>query len=109
MAYKCFVQQQQKTKADEMLQRIIAFNPKTENTVSNFYPSNTLVTAWAYEKTGALDKAILFLNEQEKSNPKYKSIAWSKAIFEGKEPASLLTTDKEVNLLIIEALLKKGL
>ena len=109
MAYKCFVQQQQKTKADEMLQRIIAFNPKTENTVSNFYPSNTLVTAWAYEKTGALDKAILFLNEQEKSNPKNKSIAWSKTIFEGKEPASLLTTDKEVNLLIIEALLKKGL
>ena len=49
MTYLCYHKMKKNSEADAVLKNIVKFEPKVENTVRNFLPANTLVTAWAYE------------------------------------------------------------
>jgi len=55
--YECFTKLGNNAAADKSLQKIIAFTPKTDNTVLNFLPANDLVSAWAIEKTSSKQEA----------------------------------------------------
>jgi hypothetical protein len=85
-----------------MLNKIISFRPKTENTVNNFYMSNGLVTAWAFDKLGQHDKSMEWLAEQDRAYPANKILAWCRSVFEGKPVAPLTETEKDANMLILE-------
>ena len=52
MSYRCYNKMGKTNEANAALQRIIGFDLQTDNTLSNIYSANALVTAWAMDKTG---------------------------------------------------------
>lgn len=89
-------------KSEIALDRILKFTPRIDNTVSNFIPSNALVTAWALEKKEGWAKAISWLDEQIAAHPA-KALQWSKAMFEGNGPIQLAEEEKDASIRILEA------
>lgn len=104
MNYLCLVQQKKTADAEKMLNRIILFDPRVENTVWNFSPSNALITAWAYEKLNRRNDAVQWLNRQIREFPDHKLLLWGKAMFEQDKSFVLKETEKDVNARIIEQL-----
>jgi lipopolysaccharide biosynthesis regulator YciM len=98
MSYKCYLQLSKKNEAQQALQKIIKFNLKVENTVSNFIPANHLVTAWAMEALDGKAKATEWLNAQVKQYPGNKILAWCKQVFENEEGGNI-PDDSGVRLL----------
>jgi hypothetical protein len=94
--------------AEAILKNIIKFEPKVENTVRNFLPANTLVTAWAYEALNRKDEAMRFIDRQVGYFPGYKLILWSKAAFEKNSSVTLAENEKDANARIIGELIKTG-
>ena len=109
LSAQCFTAMKDKAKADAMVRRVLQFTPKVENTVSNFYPSNSLITAMAYERTGEKDKARAFLENMDKAHPGNTGIQWSRDVFEGEQHRAVPEEKKESNLLLIEEMLKRKL
>jgi hypothetical protein len=107
MSYLCYINQKDKVKTEAILHDIIAFRPLTENTVSNFYMSNALVTVWAYDKLRQHEKALEWLAAQEKVYPGNRTLAWCRSVFEGKQVAPLTETERDVNMKILEETIKK--
>ena len=99
MGYLCYEQMGKKKEAQESLQKVVQFKPKTENTVSNFFPANDLVTAWAMEKLDGRPKAEEWLNGQAKLYPDNKIIQWCKHTFEDKQPVKIDINDSGVRLV----------
>jgi hypothetical protein len=79
-----------------------------ENTVRNFLPANTLVTAWAYEAMNKKDEAIRFIDRQSGYFPDYRLIQWTRAVFEKDNAFKLADNEKDANARIIEQLLLTG-
>jgi tetratricopeptide (TPR) repeat protein len=109
MTSLCYRKTNRNSEADDLLEKIIKFEPKVENTVRNFLPANTLVTAWAYDAMGRRDEAKSFLDRQEEYFPDYRLISWSRAEFEKDDSFSLAANEKDANVRIIEELLKAGM
>jgi predicted Zn-dependent protease len=104
MSYLCFNQQKKAKEADNMLNQIIQFQPKIENTVRNFAPSNALVTAWAFERLNRKNEAQQWINRQIKEFPDNRLLLWSKAVSENDMTFVLKEAEKDVNVRIIEQL-----
>lgn len=105
VAYLCY-QKLKKQEGDALLDHIIRFTPRIDNTVSNFIPSNALVSAWAIEKTEGRTRAVEWLNQQIEAYPRMlKTLQWSKAIFEGKDTSVPTVANKDAGVRILEALL----
>ncbi len=92
--------------AEGILKSIVKFEPKVENTVRNFLPANTLVTAWAYDALNQQVEAIRFIDRQMNYFPDYKLIKWSKAAFEKDSSFKLAENEKDANARIIEKLMQ---
>jgi len=101
IARYCLIKTGESGKADAALEKITAFQPAVRNTVANFSPSNTLVTAWALEKAFGHARALQWLDEQVARYPGNKLLMWSRAKFLG-QPYELTVTDKEANTRILE-------
>lgn len=99
MAYQCYIQTRKTKEATALLNKIVAFNPKIENTVIDFLPANDLVTAWAITKLDGRAKAANWLNEQVRRFPDNNIVAWCKQVFENKIPANAAINDPEVRIL----------
>ena len=108
MTYICYQKMKKTSEAESILKKIVKFEPKVENTVRNFLPANTLVTAWAYEALGQKDDAVRFIDRQLGYFPDYKLIQWSKSAFEKNDSVKLTDSDKDANARIIEQLIKQG-
>ncbi len=107
LAYECYSRLGKTSEAQQALQNIIAFIPRRENTVSNFLPAATLVTAWALEKTNKKEQAVQLLNEWLKKDPANKTAAWSNQVFENHlQAAPLEITKDDETVRILEALLQ---
>ena len=85
--------------AGNNLKAIIAFKPQIENTVSDFIPANTLVSAWAIQKLQGKPAATSWLNQQVKQYPDEKIVIWSRQVFENKA-AKADNNDAGVRLLV---------
>ena len=72
--YQCYTNLGDDKTAVKLLQKIITFTPKVDNTVMNFLPANQLVSAWAIEKTSSAQKAEEWLSNQAKLYPDNKII-----------------------------------
>ena len=105
MNYLCLQKTNNTTDATRFLQRIIAFNPKIDNTVSNFFGANHLVTAWALEKTKGQKDALDWLNKEEKRYPGNIILQWCKNAFENKKPA-IPENIKDPNVKMLQALME---
>ena len=108
MDYLCYQQRMKTTKAEEMLKRIIQFEPRVDNTVRNFLPENALVTAWAFERLNRGDEAMPWINEQIEVFQENKLLLWSKAMFEKDNGFILHENEKDANVRIIEKLTLSG-
>jgi tetratricopeptide (TPR) repeat protein len=108
MTYVCYKKMKKTNEAEAILTNIVKFEPKVENTVRNFLPANTLVTAWAYEALNQRDEAVRFIDRQLGYFPDYKLIQWSKASFEKSGSVTLAANEKDANARIIEQLIKQG-
>ena len=104
MNYLCFSQQKRSAEAQSLLNRIIQFEPRIDNTVRNFAASNALVSAWALEKLNRKNDASQWINKQIGEFPDNKLLLWSKAEFEHNKTFVLTEADKDVNVRIIEQL-----
>jgi tetratricopeptide (TPR) repeat protein len=109
MTYLCYHNMKNNSEAEDILWNIVKFEPKVENTVRNFLPANTLVTAWAYESLNKRDEAVRFIDRQIGYFPDYKLILWSKAAFQKDNTFTLDETDKDANARIIEQLILNGM
>lgn len=99
MSYLCHTKQGKANEAQDYLKRIIAFTPKTDNTVKNFLPANNLVTAWTLTKLKSKAAASAWLNEQVKQYPDDPILQWCKQVFENKQPTGSSINDPGVRLL----------
>lgn len=84
MSYLCYTKMGNAGEAAQCLQKITAFKPQIDNTVSNFLPANHLVTAWAIEKINGNTAAVTWLNAEVKKYPDDKVIEWCKEVYESK-------------------------
>lgn len=109
MNYLCYIHLKKTTEADNMLKLIIKFQPRIENTVRNFLPSNALVTALAFDKMNMKDEAITWIDNQIKAFPNNKLILWSKAKYKNDNSFVLLDNEKDANARIIEELALSGM
>ncbi|MDN3583150.1 DUF5107 domain-containing protein [Mucilaginibacter flavus] len=99
MSYQCYLKQGNTSEANRYLQKIIAFKPKIENTVSNFLPANDLVTAWAIEKLQNRAAAANWLNDELKQYPNDKVLQWVKAVFESGKYQQTELSDAVIRIL----------
>ncbi|MBW7890079.1 MAG: DUF5107 domain-containing protein [Chitinophagaceae bacterium] len=91
---------------DELLDHILKFTPRIDNTIRNFIPSNALVSAWAIEKREGRDKALEWIDGQIVAYPRFRPVLqWSKHVFESGKAASLPESMKDAGSGILEALL----
>jgi Tfp pilus assembly protein PilF len=92
-----------------LLERILQFTPRIDNTVSNFIPSNALVSAWAIEKKEGKAKAGEWIDQQIILYPHLrKALEWSRDMFENNKPPVLPDTPKDAGMRILEALVTMG-
>lgn len=104
MRYLCYQKLGKTKEASISLQKIIAFVPRIQNTVSNFFPANHLITAWAIEKAKGRTEALQSLNNEIKKYPADKILFWASQVFEKKQPP---TTDiKDANIAMLRALME---
>jgi len=103
MSYTCLLSLHKDAEAKQLLDRILSFTPRVDNTVMNFLPANQLVSAWAMEKTTSRDKAMEWLQSQARSYPANKIIQWALQVF-NKQPGNLTDEDKDGEVRIIEQL-----
>jgi predicted membrane protein len=109
MNYLCYQKLNKTAWADDMLKRIIKFEPRVDNTVRNFLPANALVTALAFERLNMRNEAIQWLDIQIQDFPGNKLILWSKAVFEKDKTFVLLENEKDANVRILEQLILQGM
>lgn len=105
ISYLCFQHQKNVTAAHDALEKIIAFQPKIENTVKNFIPANALVSAWAYEQLNQKAAGINWLNNQIQLFPANKELLWSKSVFMKENKITLTALEKDANTRILERLI----
>jgi hypothetical protein len=105
MTYSCYHNMNKTNEAEAVLKNIVRFEPKVENTVRNFLPANTLVTAWAYEALNNKSEGSQFIEQQLKYFPDYRLILWSKAVFEKESSFTLAETEKDANARILGQLM----
>jgi tetratricopeptide (TPR) repeat protein len=108
MTYLCYHKMKKDIEAEVLLKNIVKFEPKVENTVRNFLPANTLVTAWAYEALKRRSEGVQFIEKQISYFPDYRIILWSKAAFEKDSTFKLAENEKDANVRIIERLITAG-
>lgn len=102
--YQCYTNLGNSDKAKESLQKIVAFNPKIDNTVMNFLPANQLISAWAVEKTSSSKKAEEWIRNQAKLYPENKIVQWSLQMYTQKQSDILTADEKDGEVRIIEKL-----
>jgi len=107
LAYTCYTNLGNTTPAQHALDAIVSFAPKTENTVSNFLPANTLVTAWALNKMNRKEEAVQLLDQWKKKNPNDKTAAWGKQVFENHNAVMPPEIANDETVRIIGALLRQ--
>jgi hypothetical protein len=103
MSYTCLANLHKDAAAKQLLDRIISFTPKVDNTVMNFLPANQLISAWTIEHTQSKDKAMEWLQAQAKTYSDNKVIQWSLQVF-NKKPVNLADEEKDGEVRIIEQL-----
>lgn len=104
MEYLC-VTKLNKKGDQELLEHILQFTPRIDNTISNFIPSNTLVSAWVIEKNEGRTRAEEWINEQIASYPNMKTtLLWSRDMFENKGIPVLPEKEKDAGMRIMEKL-----
>jgi tetratricopeptide (TPR) repeat protein len=101
LAYYCYRHMGDNSKAELLLEKIIRFDPKTENTVRDFIPANHLITAWALEKKAGKEQALKWLDQQTRSDPFNKILAWVKEVFEN-DKTDLPENEKDGSVRVIE-------
>ena len=104
MDYLCYNSLGNTEKANQSLQKIVAFNPKIDNTVMNFLPANQLVSAWAIEKTSSANNAEKWLKSQANLYPTNKIVQWSLDVYTKKQSDILTEDEKDGEVRIIEKL-----
>lgn len=109
MNYLCNKNLNKSTEADAMLNHIVSFKPRIDNSVRNFVPANTLISAWAFEKLNRKSEADKFIEQQIDMFPDYKLLSWSKAVFEKDKSFNLPENSKDANVRIIEELTALGM
>ncbi len=108
MEYLCGMRLKKKD-GDDLLDHIIQFTPRIDNTVSNFIPSNTLVSAWVIEKREGRAKAAEWIDQQMVSYPHLlTALQWCKDMFENNGSSGLSNPDKDAGMRILEALSAGG-
>lgn len=106
MLYLSYTKQGNKNFAQQALEKVLAFTPKRENTVSNYLPASTLITAFAMQKTGRQTEAAELLNNWVKQSPENKTAQWCREVFENNTVQAPAEINGNETVRIIEALME---
>jgi len=99
MSYLCYIKVGKADEATQYLQKITAFKPQIDNTVSNFLSANHLVSAWAIEKLNGYAAAINWLDAEIQKYPDDKVIKWCKEVYESKAFKESEASDANIRIL----------
>ena len=105
LTYQIYKSEKNNAGANASLQKIIAFTPRVDNTVSNFSMSNHLVTAWAYQALGKKEEADRFLQEWITKYPQNPVLKWCQANFTGQSYSIPTNARVDENYRVLEALI----
>jgi len=106
MAYLCYKKSGNKTKAQQMLDKITRYT-KYVNEEGDINASvNNLVTAWAMKANGEADKAYDFLNQWNEDVPDNPVAKWVLATFNGNNAKPLENNANDINYLVLKELIK---
>jgi hypothetical protein len=106
LSYHCYHLMGNEKKAQQALNSIAGFQPRTENTVSNYLSSNTLVTAWALDRSGKRPEAVQLLDRWVQQHPGNKIALWSRKVFEDPHTAVPEEIKKDEVVRILAAYLQ---
>jgi len=76
LSYNCFQQLKQHDSAQLKLNAIVQFMPSINNTISNFYAANHLVTLWAFDALGQSVKGKSWIKQQISKYPDNALLNW---------------------------------
>lgn len=103
MEYVCS-RRTKKKEANVLLERILQFTPRIDNTVKNFIPSNALVSAWAIERKEGRSGALEWIDRQIALYPHLQEVLkWCRAMFENK-PLQVRDVETDAGMRILEVL-----
>jgi len=92
------------------LDHITQFTPSIDNTISNFIPSNTLISARVIEKKEGTARAEEWINNQIASYPDMETtLLWSRDMFKNKGIPVLPEKEKDAGMRILEKLKMSGM
>jgi len=83
LAYKCYIELENKEDAQQILDRIMSFKPQKTAYINTFSSVNNLVTAWAMQQTGKEDAAETFLQNWSEKEPHNSLVTWVINVFKG--------------------------
>ena len=106
MAFLCYKKSGNKTKAQQMLDKITGYTKyvNEEGEISNSV--NNLVTAWAMKESGEAGKANDFLNRWNENAPDNPVAKWVLATFNGNNAKPLQSNANDINYLVLKELIK---
>ena len=84
LAYQNYVHLKNEAAAREMLDKILSFDKKAREDGSNFASSNSLITAWALNKTGKAEQAQAYLKQLLNKNPDNVWAQWTMNTYNAK-------------------------
>ncbi len=98
LSYVCYNQMNDKKKAAEYLQKIISFSTSSNNE-RNVYPSNALITVWAYEKLNKAADGRQWLENQIQQHPKDNGLLWAKNVANHSTETTPVTMNSNARIL----------
>ena len=101
LAYQNYVRLKNQVAARQMLDKIISFDKTAVEEGSNISSANSLITAWALEKTGKPDQAQTYLQQLLNKNPRNVWAQWAMNVYNRKvsQPPETKTTDGNYSVL----------
>jgi len=84
LAYQNYVHLKNQVAAREMLDKIISFDKTAVEQGNNISSANSVITAWALEKTGKPDEAQTYLQQLLNKNPRNVWAKWAMNAYNGK-------------------------
>ena len=99
MSYISYTQSGNKAKAESILRKISGDTAGLKKKLYHF-PANSIVTAWAIQKTAGRAAATKWVDEQLKQNPNNAMLKWVKEFFETNQPVHIKSADSTPRILM---------
>lgn len=106
ISYRIYKASGKTAKAQQMLDKILAFSNQQKAAGEAYSSPNRLITAWALQQQGKTSEATTYLSEWTQKEPQNKMAQWAWHTFQQKEPGLQETPRGDENFRVLLKLLQ---